>query len=80
MSHCPTEVFQKELCFTACSFCARAQAVCHLPTMQDLRALHCVEDAPCVGIAGADSFFPGFPSLTGACYFWCLLCPKQKKK
>lgn len=37
---------------------------------------HCVEDAPCAGIAGADSFFPGIPSFTRACYFWCLSCPK----
>lgn len=29
--------------------------------------------------AEVGGFFPGFPSPRGACYFWCLVYPRQNK-
>jgi len=31
------------------------------------------------GIAEVGDFLPDFPSPRGACYFWCLVCPRQNK-
>lgn len=39
-------------------------------------------DIPCGawrGIAEAGGFFPHFPFPKGACYFWCLVYPRQNK-
>lgn len=39
-------------------------------------------DIPCGawgGIAEAGGFFPHFPFPRGACYFWCLVYPRQNK-
>lgn len=42
----------------------------------------CQRDIPFGAWGGIDEvggFFPGFVSPEGACYFWCLECPRQNK-
>ena len=76
--------FPKELCFTVSSIvlclcpsgvssrCAGLTCVAHVGETFPLGAWG--------GIAEVGSFFPGFPSPKGACYFWCFVCPRQNKR
>lgn len=78
------QIFPKELCLAVSrySFVPMSKRRVLLPWCSINMCCTHQGDIPCGawgGIAEVGGFFPGFPFPRGACYFWCLVYPRQDK-